>query len=612
MTGHPASASNPVPAEDRRSGLQPGGDREQPSAPPELLLAERVPWLRLDDVLAAAARTAERVLAASNDRRARAAVLPELGPALGFDWGVLWWPDPDFRHSPQGRDRAGPAPLVDAETWRSETLERGGGAAPSAAEPPDLGSGVTWSTTARGAALWRMGLRARLLVPLRSRSQVVGGLELLGPGHRTGPGAAPGCPGGADPVSCRCAPPGPRAAVEGSLPSGPLDLLGDLLGAALVDAEQITTMREHRDLMAALLEVVPAGTVLVSPSREVLTVNDRLLSMFGIPRSQAMAGGNTAQTLAQIHAAAAGLPEVWQLLDLAHTPGTGEIQRTITQRGGRILEIRGAPVVDRRGVYRGRAWFVRDETARHRAEQAVQMLADTLVASLMPPHLPQVPGAVLASRYQASAPESEIGGDFYDVFSTGAGRWAISFGDVCGSGPEAAVVTALARHTVRAVAVRRDPPSAVLSALNRALLSQQESAQRFLTALQLELEHRPEGGFDVTVACGGHPQPFVRRADGRVERLGEPGTLLGVLDEPELTDVQHVLSVGDVLVLVTDGVLEARDEHGEELGDEGLSRILSATAGEPELLVGAVAELAEQRRVGNLRDDFAVLAFAAV
>ena len=242
----------------------------------------------------------------------------------------------------------------------------------------------------------------------------------------------------------------------------------------------------------------------------------------------------------------------------------------------------------------------------------MQVLADTLVASLLPPHLPQVPGAALASRYQASAPESEIGGDFYDVFSTGADRWAISFGDVCGSGPEAAVVTALARHTVRAVAARRDAPSAVLAALNRALLAQQEEAERFLTALQVDLQRRPHGGFDVTVACGGHPLPFVRRADGTVERMGRPGTLLGVLEELDLTNSRHVLAVGDVLVLVTDGVLEARDRAGEELGDEGLARVLSATPGDPELLVDAVAQQAAERRVGNTRDDFAVLAFAAV
>jgi serine phosphatase RsbU (regulator of sigma subunit) len=70
--------------------------------------------------------------------------------------------------------------------------------------------------------------------------------------------------------------------------------------------------------------------------------------------------------------------------------------------------------------------------------------------------------------------------------------------------------------------------------------------------------------------------------------------------------------VGDVLVLVTDGVLEARDEDGEELGDEGLAHLLSATRGEAELVAGAIAALAAERRVGSQRDDFAVLAFEAL
>ena len=84
------------------------------------------------------------------------------------------------------------------------------------------------------------------------------------------------------------------------------------------------------------------------------------------------------------------------------------------------------------------------------------------------------------------------------------------------------------------------------------------------------------------------------------------------MDEPELSDVEQVLSPGDVLVLVTDGVLEARDQHGDELGDDGLTALLAATAGDAELVAGAVADLAAERRVGNKRDDFAVLAFAAV
>jgi len=554
------------------------------AATAEHVLARHAPWLRLEQVLPGAAYAVQAVLAAAGSTAghaaalatAHAAVLPHLGPALGLTWGVLWWSS--GRHP------------VAVDTWLSPALERRGVPLPAPGDAPDLTGPVAWSVPRPGSPLWDAGLRSRLVVPLRSGGEVVGALEVFGS------------------AACRHLTP-VRA---GSVPHSALDVLGDLLGAALVAATQLAEARDQHDLLAAQLEVVPAGTVVVSPSREVLSFNDRLLSMFGVPRDQALGGGKTPQALAQVHAAAAEIPEVMQLLELAHTPGTGEIHRTYTQRSGRVLDLHGAPVVDAHGVYRGRAWFVRDETARHRAEQAVRMLADTLVASLLPPHLPLVPGAVLASRYQASTAEAEVGGDFYDVFSTGSDRWAISFGDVCGSGPEAAVVTALARHTVRAVAVRRDPPSAVLGALNRALLSQQDEAQRFLTALQLDLHRRPRGGFTVTVACGGHPPPFVRRVDGTVERLGRPGTVLGVVEEPDLTDVKHVLRVGDVLVLVTDGVLEARDAHGEELGDDGLTRLLAGTPGDAELLAGAVADLAAERRVGKKRDDFAVLAFAAV
>jgi len=540
------------------------------------VLARRVPWLRLEQVLPAAAYAAQAVLAAGSGAAAHGAVLRHLVPALGVAWGVLWWSDRELRA---------------VDIWRSSLLAEHAVRPPPPGRPPDLVEAVTWSTTEPDGRLWQSGLHTRLVVPLRSAGAAVGALELLGP------------------VAC----PRPGRVRTGTVPPGRLDVLGDLLGAALVRAQELDEAREEATLLAAELEVVPAATVVVSPERKLLSVNERFLAMFAVPRSQAQAGGATSQTLAQIYALAVNeMPGLLQLLDLAHAPGTGDIHRTITQRSGRVLDVRGAPVVDRNGVYRGRAWFVRDETARHRAEQAVRMLADTLVASLLPPHLPDVPGARLASRWQASEVEAEIGGDFYDVFSTGADRWAISFGDVCGSGPEAAVVTALTRHTVRAVAVRRDPPSAVLAALNRALLSQQEEAQRFLTALQLDLYHRLEGGFTVTVACGGHPPPFVRRADGRVERLGQPGTLLGVVDEPDLTDVDDDLEVGDVLVLVTDGVLEARDKHGQELGDEGLTRLLAETPGDAEQLAGAVADLAAERRVGNKRDDFAVLALAAV
>ena len=74
-----------------------------------------------------------------------------------------------------------------------------------------------------------------------------------------------------------------------------------------------------------------------------------------------------------------------------------------------------------------------------------------LQESLLPPALPAVPGLEIAARYQAGA--GLVGGDFYDVFALGDGRWGFLLGDVCGRGAEAASVTALTRHTARTAAM---------------------------------------------------------------------------------------------------------------------------------------------------------------
>ena len=96
-------------------------------------------------------------------------------------------------------------------------------------------------------------------------------------------------------------------------------------------------------------------------------------------------------------------------------------------------------------------------------------VARTLQQSLLPPVLPDVPGLQLAARYLAAG-EGEVGGDFYDCFPTRGGDWALVIGDVCGKGPEAAAVTALARYTVRASAtLHSDRPEVVLQDLNDAI-----------------------------------------------------------------------------------------------------------------------------------------------
>jgi PAS domain S-box-containing protein len=87
-------------------------------------------------------------------------------------------------------------------------------------------------------------------------------------------------------------------------------------------------------------------------------------------------------------------------------------------------------------------------------------IARTLQQSLLPVELPDIPGVEAAARFRPTGEGNEVGGDFYDMFETGNRGWAVVMGDVCGKGPDAAAVTALARYTLRAAAMRERSPVA--------------------------------------------------------------------------------------------------------------------------------------------------------
>jgi hypothetical protein len=166
-----------------------------------------------------------------------------------------------------------------------------------------------------------------------------------------------------------------------------------------------------------------------------------------------------------------------------------------------------------------------------------------------------------ASWYRAGMQGQMAGGDFYDVFEASPGRWVAVIGDVCGKGPEAASLTALARYTLRAVGRQATDPSDALRALNEAIL-EQRSDHRFMTAVLVQLDVvSPDPG--VVLSNGGHPPPLLVRARGEVEEVGEGGTLLGIYSDPELVDQPLELLPGDALVLFTDGLGERRDPHDD-------------------------------------------------
>jgi PAS domain S-box-containing protein len=244
------------------------------------------------------------------------------------------------------------------------------------------------------------------------------------------------------------------------------------------------------------------------------------------------------------------------------------------------------------------------ENARLYTERS--RIAHTLQQALLPESLPEIPGVEIEARYCAAGELNEVGGDFYDVFEHGPDRWMLLIGDVCGKGPRAAGVTALARHTLRAGALSEQSPIEMLRTLHQALRRQPPGADLCTVCLVTVQPSTDVTG--LTVALAGHPPPLLIDREGQARLIGQPGTLLGVLEPIEITDVQIELRGGETLLLYTDGVPDA-GRPNEQLGEEGLIELCRDA---PSLSLGDLLERIESSALKHakqgLRDDLALLA----
>jgi serine phosphatase RsbU (regulator of sigma subunit)/anti-sigma regulatory factor (Ser/Thr protein kinase) len=246
--------------------------------------------------------------------------------------------------------------------------------------------------------------------------------------------------------------------------------------------------------------------------------------------------------------------------------------------------------------------------------------AHALQSSLLPPLVPDIEGADIAVVYHPAgnteAPahlsqDALVGGDFYDVFEIRPGCWGLAIGDVCGTGPQAAAVTGLARHALRLLAREGLRPPAVLARLNRAILDEGERG-RFLTLLYAEAEPLPDGSLALAVVCAGHPPPLVLRADGTVASGAQSQPLLGVLEgDPGFHLDSLALRPGETMLAFTDGASERR--RGDAMLDsEGLAAVLAdcrsmSAAGVAARIQRAVEDFGD----APLSDDMAILVLRA-
>lgn len=244
-------------------------------------------------------------------------------------------------------------------------------------------------------------------------------------------------------------------------------------------------------------------------------------------------------------------------------------------------------------------------TERRRSEDLVEYIADTLQESLLPSTLPEIPGVQAAVDFRPASEMHVVGGDFYDLFQADDGAWSVVVGDVVGKGARAAAVTGLARYTLRAAAMQERLPSRVLEFLNDAIRRQRPS--EFCSVAFGRLELNGAAGATAILSNAGHPLPLVLRSTGAVDSIGSHGTLLGVADDPDLSDATVELHPGDSLVLYTDGLTDAY-APARTLTQADLVAALEPCGGQPAAEIASqVARTMLGVNGGQPRDDIALL-----
>ena len=240
------------------------------------------------------------------------------------------------------------------------------------------------------------------------------------------------------------------------------------------------------------------------------------------------------------------------------------------------------------------------ENARLYGQQ--KAFADTMQRALLPREAPSLPGLELGDVYESAA-RVEVGGDVYDYLTLDDGRLAVVLGDVTGHGVDATADMAMAKYVFRSLAREHPDPGAFLAAANDVVASE-IAVGRFITMVELVFD---PGAGEVACASGGHPPPRLVLPDGTVESIDARGLALGIDAPQEYTTVTEPFPPDAIVVVYTDGVIEAR-RGSEQFGVERLDALLAESRGlPPQAIAEAALAACREWTEHELTDDFAVV-----
>jgi len=380
--------------------------------------------------------------------------------------------------------------------------------------------------------------------------------------------------------------------------------------------EQRAAAERHSAEIRSFVSSMADGVVLFDTETKVWMANEAVEELLGVPPGTPLDVWITQYELRTPEGEAVPIEQYPSRRALIGEQIKGARFKMVSTWRESMVSISAAPVRDREGQVIGGIVSMHDisslvdfERERQELFDREHHIAEVLQQAILPPDVPsEMMGLNIAVKYRPALKEAEIGGDFYDVFDLGDGRFAVLIGDVVGKGLKAAMRVSAARHAIRSYAYLDPRPSRVLTLANNALCQDTDDESGMLTLFYAVVDPGIGG---MTYASAGHESPIVCGADEVCDELSTHGLPIGIVPDFEYEQGSHRLDPGDLVVMVTDGITEARAPGLVMLGKERLidfvTRHRNCTPGE---IATGLMDAATHHAGGQLQDDAAIVVLA--
>lgn len=401
---------------------------------------------------------------------------------------------------------------------------------------------------------------------------------------------------------------------------------GDELSLMKTVADQVSAAMERIRLTEAaarraaelqsFIASMADGVIVLNGTGDVVLVNQSALEMLEVPDGVCLADWARRCRFFDMEDGRIEPDEVASARALRGAVIHNERYSLETPTGKRlVMGVSASPVKDTVGRVIGSTTVFRDLSEqfemerRHRETyEREHHIAEVLQQALIPPSAPErLMGYRFAMVYEAAMDEAAVGGDFYDVFEIGEGRIGVLIGDVVGKGLNAAMRVAAARYSVRGYAYLDPRPGRVLTLANSAICRESIGREAMLTAFFAVIDSRV--GI-MTYSNAGHELPIVLSPDGSCRFIRLPGLPMGIADEVEYGEASERLNPGERVILMTDGITDARPETPDLFGMQGVVSTLRRIGWAPICeMASGILEAATEHANRKLHDDAAVLIF---